>query len=186
MIENDDLTDGSCLRESIHKGEKEEDVRAVLKSSNDNQHRVLLKEAIDKVKVNTRRLVRRQRRRLNRLQTLFGWKIHYVDVTESLLRNSDDLWAACVVEPSVKVIRSFLNEDASPVCDLEAENGTEGPKVIQRDLWTQYVCKACGDRVLRGAHEWEQHQRGRGHRKRISRLRKSQSLCTVEQQQQCL
>ena len=44
--------------------------------------------------------------------------------------------------------------------------------------------QACGDRVLRGVHEWEQHKQGRGHRKRISRLRKSQGFYLLEQQQQ--
>ena len=36
--------------------------------------------------------------------------------------------------------------------------------------------QACGDRVLRGVHEWEQHKHGRGHRKRISRLRKVSTI----------
>ncbi|XLR04876.1 hypothetical protein S83_071074, partial [Arachis hypogaea] len=50
---------------------------------------------------------------------------------------------------------------------------------LQRDLWTQYICKACGDRVLRGLHEWEQHKKGHGHRKCISNLKsKAQSLVT--------
>ncbi|KAF3948803.1 hypothetical protein CMV_025244 [Castanea mollissima] len=66
--------------------------------------------------------------------------------------------------------------------DLEAPNNM-GPKLIQRDLWTQYIFQACGDRVLRGVHEWEQHKQGRGHRKRISRLRKSQGFYLLEQQQ---
>jgi len=36
----------------------------------------------------------------------------------------------------------------------------------------EFFClQACGDRVLRGVHEWEQHKQGRGHRKRISRLK---------------
>uniref|UniRef100_A0A5B6YKJ1 Putative tRNA dimethylallyltransferase 2 n=1 Tax=Davidia involucrata TaxID=16924 RepID=A0A5B6YKJ1_DAVIN len=166
------LSDGSHL--STNKGDKMfmENMREILNSSNENDQ-TLLKEAVDKVKVNTRRLVRRQKRRLNRLQTLFGWNIHYVDATESLLCIFDDSWAAHVVELSVKIIRSYFNEDSSLVSYSEARNGTEGLKLTQRDLWTQYVCKACGNRVLRGAHEWEQHKQGRGHRKRISRLRKS-------------
>ena len=36
--------------------------------------------------------------------------------------------------------------------------------------------QACGDRVLRGVHEWEQHKQGRGHRKRISRRRKVSTI----------
>ncbi|KAL4277119.1 hypothetical protein AHAS_Ahas20G0275300 [Arachis hypogaea] len=52
---------------------------------------------------------------------------------------------------------------------------------LQRDLWTQYICKACGDRVLRGLHEWEQHKKGHRHRKCISNLKsKAQSLGTLD------
>ncbi|KAI7980753.1 tRNA dimethylallyltransferase 2 [Camellia lanceoleosa] len=120
------------------------------------------------------------RRRLNRLNMLFGWNIHYVDATESLQCASDDSWAAHVVEPSAKIIRSYLSVDESLVPDSESRTGTEGLKLFQRDLWTQYVCKACGNRVLRGAHEWEQHKQGRGHRKRICRLRKSGGFSFVE------
>ena len=45
--------------------------------------------------------------------------------------------------------------------------------------------QACGDRVLRGSYEWEQHKQGRGHRKRVSSLKKKSqgpSLVDLEQQ----
>ncbi|XP_035541162.1 tRNA dimethylallyltransferase 2 isoform X4 [Juglans regia] len=161
---------------SMNKGDKTslQNLSAVLDSFDNNQPKMLMKEAIEKMKLNTRRLVRRQKRRLSQLQALFGWNINYVDATESISCNSEDLWASEVVEPAAKIIRSFLNENAISMHDSEALNSM-GQKLIQRDLWTQYTCKACGDRVLRGAHEWEQHKQGRGHRKRISRLRKSQA-----------
>ncbi|GKU93903.1 hypothetical protein SLEP1_g7458 [Rubroshorea leprosula] len=148
-----------------------ENIRAILNSSNDNQHKILLEDAIGNVKANTRRLVRRQKRRLKRLQALFGWTIHYVDSTDSISGKLDECWAEQVVEPAAKIIRSFLNEDARSELNLEETNKTK-TNSIHRDLWTQYVCKACGDRTLRGAHEWEQHVQGRGHRKRVSHLRK--------------
>ncbi|KAL7202182.1 hypothetical protein ACSBR1_033786 [Camellia fascicularis] len=72
---------------------------------------------------------------------LFGWNIHYVDATESLQCASDDSWAAHVVVSSAKIIRSYLSEDESLVPDSESRTGTEGLKLFQRDLWTQYVCK---------------------------------------------
>ncbi|KAK4607691.1 hypothetical protein RGQ29_001495 [Quercus rubra] len=180
--EESDSTEGSLSLRSINKGNKmlKENIQVILDTIGDNQPKILLKEAIDRMKLNTRRLVRRQKRRINRLQTLFGWNIHYVDATESI---SYDSWALQVVEPAEKIIRSFLNENASSMPDLEAPNNM-GPKLIQRDLWTQYICQACGDRVLRGVHEWEQHKQGRGHRKRISRLRKSQGFYLLEQQHQ--
>lgn len=181
--EESSSTDVSLSLKSINKGDMTliENIGAILNSSKDNQLRNLLKEAIERMKLNTRRLVRRQKRRLNRLQTLFGWNIHYVDATESISCKSEDSWAAQVVEPTANIIRSFLDENASSMPDSEAPNSM-GQKLIQRDLWTQYVCKACGDRVLRGGHEWEQHKQGRGHRKRISRLRKSQGIHLLEQQ----
>ncbi|CAK9153843.1 unnamed protein product [Ilex paraguariensis] len=166
--------DGYCFQMSSNDNCKmlKGNVWEFLNASKENQQNLLLNDAIDKVKVNTRRLVRRQKRRLSRLQTLFGWDINSVDSTDSLAGTSNDLWAAHVVEPSVRIIKSFLDKDASAALDSVARKGTQALKLIQRDLWTQYVCKACGDRVLRGAHEWEQHRQGRGHRKRISRLRK--------------
>lgn len=149
-----------------------ENIREILHLYGDSQYKLLLTQAIDKVKANTRRLVRRQKRRINRLQILFGWNIHYVDTTESLLGSSGDIWTPQVVEPSVEIIKSFLNKDLGAMPDSDAGNDIDGLKLIQRDLWTQYTCQPCGNKVLRGAHEWDQHKRGRGHRKRVSLLRK--------------
>ncbi|KAG2674491.1 hypothetical protein I3760_13G138800 [Carya illinoinensis] len=176
VYEESSSIDLSLSLNSMNKGDKMslQNLSAVLDSFDNNQPKMLMKEAIEKMKLNTRRLVRRQKRRLSQLQALFGWNINYVDATESISCNSEDLWASEVVEPAAKTIRSFLNENAISMNDSEALNSM-GQKLIQRDLWTQYTCKACGDRVLRGAHEWEQHKQGRGHRKRISRLRKSQA-----------
>ncbi|GAA0179413.1 RNA processing factor [Lithospermum erythrorhizon] len=140
----------------------------IMDSSGKNNQKVLLTEAIDRVKLNTRRLVRRQKRRLSRLQMLFGWEIHYLDATESILCRSDDLWAANVVGPSSEIIKSFLNENT---CTDKSVHGSIEIKLMQRDLWTQYLCEACGNKVLRGAHEWEQHKQGRSHRKRACRLK---------------
>ena len=58
--------------------------------------------------------------------------------TFHILGKSDDSWVSQAVEPATKVIRSFLNENASSIPDLEAPNNM-GPKLIQRDLWTQYI-----------------------------------------------
>ncbi|XVF05225.1 hypothetical protein REPUB_Repub05bG0153600 [Reevesia pubescens] len=172
-----DSSDGTPLKLSKRMDDNllKENIRGIPNPSGDNPQKILLEEAIDKVKANTRRLVRRQKRRLNQLQTLFGWNINYVDATASISRKSDECWAMQVVGPVVKIIRSFLHEDDRTECTLDGENKTT-IDTVHRDLWTQYICKACGDRVLRGAHEWEQHKQGRGHRKRISRLRKSQSF----------
>nr|AFK41335.1 unknown [Lotus japonicus] len=169
-----ELTGGSTIekRETLSNG----NLMEWLRSYSDAKSMILMEEAIEKVKVNTRRLVRRQKRMLNRLQTLFGWNIHSVDSTESISSKSDDVWKGQVVESSMKIVNSFLSENGSMSSTCSMSNDT-GMKIVQRDLWTQYTCKACGDRVLRGLHEWEQHRQGRGHRKRISSLkRKSQGL----------
>ncbi|KAK6247327.1 hypothetical protein QUC31_018892 [Theobroma cacao] len=185
--ETSDSSDGTPLKLSTRMDDKllKENIRAILKSSSENPQKILLEEAIDKVKANTRRLVRRQKRRLNQLHKLFGWNINYVDATESISGKLDECWAVQVVGPAVKIIGSFLNEDDRTDSTLDGESKTI-MGTVQRDLWTQYTCKACGDRVLRGAHEWEQHKQGRGHRKRISRLRKSQSFSLVEQHEEHL
>ncbi|KNA09161.1 hypothetical protein SOVF_156060 [Spinacia oleracea] len=144
--------------------------KELLSSSSDTPDRLLLEEAISKLKVNTRRLVRKQKRRINRLQTVFGWNIHFVDSTQSLHGRSEDTWIAQVVEPAAKVISAFLKSDGISVSD-DADHVVQ--KLNERDIWTQYTCKACG-KVLRGAHEWEQHNQGRGHRKRMANLKKRQ------------
>ncbi|XP_031491507.1 tRNA dimethylallyltransferase 2 [Nymphaea colorata] len=134
--------------------------------SGDETQKILLVKAIDKLKANTRKLVRRQRRRLNRLKEVFGWELHYFDATEAILSKSAEAWTKLVVEPCVETIGSF-----SHMVSLDEPQGLQ-ESIASRDLWTQYICQACGNRVLRGAHEWEEHLRGRGHRKRIHRLRK--------------
>ncbi|XP_010260619.1 PREDICTED: tRNA dimethylallyltransferase 2 isoform X2 [Nelumbo nucifera] len=169
-----DSSAGGGTSTSTNKGNmiSRENLRAILDFSDDDYYKIILQEAIDKLKANTRRLVRRQKRRLTRLQTLFGWDLHYVDATEAILCNSDESWQEQVVKPSVNVIRSFLFKDEYLVPDSEMFNGLERPKLVSRDLWTQHICEACGSRILRGAHEWEQHQKGRSHRKRVLRLKK--------------
>ncbi|CAL5424056.1 unnamed protein product [Camellia sinensis] len=146
------LVDASHFQMSAKKGDQmlKENMMTILNSSNEKERNLLLEDAIDKVKSNTRRLVRRQKRRLNRLNTLFGWNIHYVDATESLQCASDDSWAAHVVEPSAKIIRSYLSKDESLVPDSESRTGTDGLKLFQRDLWTQHVCKLVAIECLEG------------------------------------
>ncbi|PPS08773.1 hypothetical protein GOBAR_AA11877 [Gossypium barbadense] len=88
----------------------------------------------------------RKKRRVNQLQTLFGWNISYVDATEYISKKSDECWAVQVVGPAVKMIRSFLNKDDSNGRTLDGESKTS-TDTVQRDLWTQYVCKQNWGRV---------------------------------------
>ncbi|XP_042429393.1 tRNA dimethylallyltransferase 2-like isoform X1 [Zingiber officinale] len=131
----------------------------------------LLAEAIEKLKSNTCKLVRRQKRRLNQLKSVFGWNFHHVDATEAFTSNSGDLWQTTVVEPCAKIVRNFLEEPGSLTNNKKLGHFEQKGPVL-RDLWTQYICEACGNQVLRGAHEWEQHKQGRRHRKRLFGLKK--------------
>ncbi|KAH1220666.1 tRNA dimethylallyltransferase 2 [Glycine max] len=101
-----ELTEGS----SIEKGATlfNRNLMELVRSSSNTEPTILLEEAIEKVKLNTRRLVRRQKRMLSRLQTLFGWNIHYVDSTESISSKSEDVWTRQVVESAVEIVKSFL------------------------------------------------------------------------------
>ncbi|RZB74973.1 tRNA dimethylallyltransferase 2 [Glycine soja] len=73
---------------------------------------------------------------LSRLQTLFGWNIHYVDSTESISSKSEDVWTRQVVESAVEIVKSFLSENGSLPSTFGTSNDT-GMKIILRDLWTQ-------------------------------------------------
>ncbi|CAH8263927.1 unnamed protein product [Arabidopsis lyrata] len=154
-----------------------ENLRKILNFPKDDKLKIMLEEAIDKVKLNTRRLLRRQKRRVSRLETVFGWNIHYIDATEYILSKSEESWDAQVVKPASEILKRFLMTETDTGHDL-----TSG-KSIERDLWSQYVCEACGNKVLRGKHEWEQHKQGRTHRKRASRLKKAQTFKNREVQE---
>ncbi|EES02135.1 tRNA dimethylallyltransferase 2 isoform X1 [Sorghum bicolor] len=152
--------------------ESGEDSSANLLDIHDDQLKSLLDEAVSQLKANTRRLVRRQRRRLHRLGKDFGWNLHHFDATEAFCCATGDSWQKKVVEPCVDVVKRFLSDDSTVLPSTSASDGVVGSvRGPSRELWTQYVCEACDNRVLRGAHEWEQHKQGRGHRKRVQRLK---------------
>ncbi|PUZ52826.1 hypothetical protein GQ55_5G004700 [Panicum hallii var. hallii] len=143
---------------------------ATMLSVHDDQLKSMLDEAVSQLKTNTRRLVRRQRRRLHRLSKDFGWNLHRVDATKAFCCTTGNSWNKEVVEPCVDVVKSFLSDGTT--C-LPSTNASDD--IGEREVWTQYVCEACDKRVLRGAHEWEQHRQGRGHRKRVQRLKQKRS-----------
>ncbi|KAL0910423.1 hypothetical protein M5K25_021404 [Dendrobium thyrsiflorum] len=140
--------------------------------SKDSEMRTLLVEAIDKFKANTRKLARRQKRRLNHLKTDFSWNLNYIDVTRAFSDEACDGWSALVLEPCVNIVRTFLLGGAESFTSNETSDDIL-KRLVSRELCTQYVCEACGNRVLRGTHEWEQHKKGRVHRKRFLRFKKS-------------
>ncbi|KAH0453482.1 hypothetical protein IEQ34_017806 [Dendrobium chrysotoxum] len=141
--------------------------------SNDCELRTLLVEAIDKFKANTRKLARRQNRRLNHLKTDFSWNLKCIDATRAFSDEACDWWSALVLEPCVNIVRTFLLGGADSFTSNETSDDILKERLVSRELCTQYVCEACGNRVLRGTHEWEQHKKGRVHRKRFLRFKKS-------------
>ncbi|CAN8285615.1 unnamed protein product [Cochlearia groenlandica] len=173
-------SDKSSLRNNDDDKAMKEDLRKIMCSSKDEKLRIMLEEAIDCVKLNTRRLLRRQKRRVGRLEMIFGWNIHHIDVTKCLLSKSEESWDSQVVKPASEIIRCFLETETKQPPGHDSTIG----KSTERDLWSQYVCEACGNKVLRGKHEWEQHRQGRAHRKRITSLKKAQTFKRREKQNQ--
>ncbi|KAJ3683144.1 hypothetical protein LUZ60_013371 [Juncus effusus] len=152
-------------------GNENENILEVVLEGNDSEVKVLLKEAADRLKMNTRRLVRRQRRRLKRLKEYFGWDLHRIDATEAFICREEEVWQKGAVKPCVEIISNFLSEDISNnLTCIEKRND------VSRNLWVQFVCEACDNRVLRGTHEWEQHKRGKTHRKRVASMKKSNKM----------
>ncbi|KAL6511020.1 hypothetical protein OROGR_022144 [Orobanche gracilis] len=70
---------------------------------------------------------------------LFGWNIHFVEVTGCIPcdSESDHLWAVNVVEPSSNIIHSFLDNDTN----FKVTTSSKENRFAQRDLWTRYVCQ---------------------------------------------
>uniref|UniRef100_J3L891 tRNA dimethylallyltransferase n=2 Tax=Oryza brachyantha TaxID=4533 RepID=J3L891_ORYBR len=151
-------------------GEIKMDSCTTMAGIHDDNLKSLLDEAVSQLKANTRKLVRRQRRRLHRLNKDFEWNLHHVDATEAFNSATADSWNKKVVKPCVDIVRGFLSNDTT-LASSDRSNVTGSSKMSSRELWIQYVCEACDNRVLRGAHEWEQHRQGRCHRKRVQRLK---------------
>jgi tRNA dimethylallyltransferase len=135
------------------------------------RHKILLDAAIEGMKTNTRQLVRRQKLRIDRLKTFFGWNLHRLDSTKALeTSGSESLehWEMMVVNISMDTVKRFLSEhacEASLKENVETRVDSTHPEQAQ-EFWT-HACEACRDQVLQGAHEWEQHKLGRSHRRQI-------------------
>ncbi|XP_044453187.1 tRNA dimethylallyltransferase 2 isoform X1 [Triticum aestivum] len=152
-----------------------DEIKAGMLDLHDDKLKSLLDEAVSQLKANTRRLVRLQRRRLHQLNKDFGWNLHHIDATEAFQCTTGDSWHVKVIKPCADTVRRFLSNDTT-LASKDSTNDGGGTRLASRELWTQYVCEACDNRVLRGAHEWEQHKQGRGHRKRTQRLKRKSKI----------
>ena len=124
------------------------------------------------------KLVRRQKQRLKSTENIL-----WLEPSSTWFNSSSrniwlwiELWGKMVVNTSVDLVKRFLSERACNTISaeiVEIRVDSVHPEQAQaRDLWTPYVCEACGDRVLRWAHEWEQHKFGRSHLRQILQFKK--------------
>lgn len=81
-------------------------------SADDAARERLLKEAIEEIKENTRKLACCQLQKIRRLARS-GWEVHRLDATEVFRRRgaaADDAWERLVAGPGVEIVRRFLCE----------------------------------------------------------------------------
>lgn len=79
-----------------------------------NENLENLKEAIDKIKVNTCKLAARQLQNILRLQNQLEWDMHHLDATEAFLSHgfeAEEAWERLVARPSRVIVEDFLYEE---------------------------------------------------------------------------
>lgn len=72
----------------------------------------LLQLAIEKIKVNTCLLARRQLQKIHRLHPQWSWNVHRLDATEAFLKrhrhqDADEAWEKLVAEPANMIVGKF-------------------------------------------------------------------------------
>ncbi|CAK9329056.1 unnamed protein product [Citrullus colocynthis] len=105
------------IRRAIGVPELDAFLRAEMDPATDDKGRCrILEEAILKIKENTRKLACRQRHKIHRLQSKWGWNLHRIDATEVFLQlgngeYSDDAWAELVADPTSIILHQFLSQN---------------------------------------------------------------------------
>ncbi|KAL9267164.1 Adenylate isopentenyltransferase-like protein [Drosera capensis] len=139
--EVDESEPGTGLRNAIGVPEFEKYFRSF--SSRDvydgssRSREVLYSEAVREIKENTRRLARRQVEKILRLERGW-WDLHRLDATEAVRaamrenggggpplpaeRTQSEIWEWGVVEPSVKIVKQFLEDDEVDVVLEDTSN----------------------------------------------------------------
>ncbi|GFY89674.1 isopentenyltransferase 5 [Actinidia rufa] len=107
-------SDSDCTR-GIHRAigvpELDEYFKAEAKLTDKTTKEKLLREAIEKIKDNTRKLVLTQLKKIQRLRYEKGWAIHRVDATPVFQRGGKDAgraWEEFVAKPSLAIVNDFL------------------------------------------------------------------------------
>ncbi|KAF9673314.1 hypothetical protein SADUNF_Sadunf10G0011200 [Salix dunnii] len=75
--------------------------------------RMLLHEAIDKIKENTCMLASRQLQKIHRLRNESNWNMYHIDATPVFKRSGkevDKLWDKLVAGPSTMIVKKFLRD----------------------------------------------------------------------------
>ena len=91
----------------------------------------LLKEAVEEIKENTRKLACRQLQKIKRLAWA-GWEFHRLDATEAFRRRggaSEEAWRRLVAAPGVEIVKRFLNEERERerACSVTGERKERDP-----------------------------------------------------------
>mmetsp|Transcript_11958 Transcript_11958/g.19160 ORF Transcript_11958/g.19160 Transcript_11958/m.19160 type:complete len:144 (-) Transcript_11958:172-603(-) len=90
-----------------------------------------------------------------------------------------------VLRPSLAIVRAFMLRELQHNAAGEVHGNDKGKNAgyahgIVKSLkeWKSFECKDCG-RTLHGSHEFQEHLKSRGHRKRKAKLAK------IERQKRC-
>ena len=145
--------------------------------------------ATEHTKQDTCRLARRQLKRCQRLTRVFGWRLTFLDSTEthrllgeggSHAAAAQTAWTKDVLDPALAESLAFLagessgdvakrnrNDDAAAAANQKkAETETE-----PEPEWKEHRCDVC-DKTVRGETERVAHFDGRRHWRRVSATRK--------------
>lgn len=74
----------------------------------------VLEAAIEEIKENTRSLALRQLQKIHRLNSMWGWKMHRLNVTQVFTAKkdeADEVWERTVAGPSTKIVYDFLYDE---------------------------------------------------------------------------
>lgn len=78
----------------------------------------LLREVVDEVKGNTRKLACRQLEKIYRLRNVKGWKLHRLDATHVFRKQGreeeEEAWERMVAGPSFGIVSRFLGNNVGP------------------------------------------------------------------------
>lgn len=146
------------IRRSIGVPEMDQFFRAEGSADVDEETRaVMLKEAIEKIKENTRDLTCRQLEKIRRFSTLQGWELHRIDATKAFEERgngeAEQVWISLVRKPSIEIVGKFLVRDSGSLSILEkmVDNAKARPEAIAATATPAVADQEQPAPLLRGA-----------------------------------